>query len=299
MKEISKILLYLIGTLLLGAVLAPPLYWLGNAVGSDHFMTFLDETPFQRYFNRAMLIAAVVLLYPFIKWLDPRDLRSATMQPDPHRWRNLFFGLAVSVALMAILGAILVAMDYYKIKDEFPWRKIRKVPLTAAGASIAEEFLFRGAILALALRAGSKWTALTFTAALYSIVHFLKSKDEVFADRAVGWLSGFELLPHSFWQFRDPLLLGGGFTTLFALGLILGYAALATRSLWLPIGLHAGMILGKFEFTKIAKRRGEPSIWIGDHLEVGLVALAMMVVLGTLVWLWCRYVVERDPAPVD
>ena len=179
MKEISKILVYLGATLLLGALLAPLLYWAGTAVGSPTFIPFLDETPFQRYFNRAMLVAAVLLLYPAIRWLKPGDLRAVSMQRDPHGWRNLGFGVAVSVLLMAVLGTILIAMEYYKVKSDWPWGKLAKVPLTAAGASVAEELLFRGALLALAMRAGSERVALVFTAALYSAVHFVKSQDGV------------------------------------------------------------------------------------------------------------------------
>lgn len=289
LKEIGKILVYLVLVVVLGALLAPPLYWAGNAIGSPDFLRFLTETPFQRYFNRAVLIAAVLLLWPMIRWLDVHGLRESTMQRDPHGWRNLAFGFGVSIVLMGVLGSTLLAIDHYRIRDEIPWLKVAKVFPSAAGASIAEEFLFRGAILALALRAGSKWGALAFTSALYSIVHFLKSPDDAVAQGTVNLLSGFALIPRAFWQFQNPVVVLGGFTTLFALGWVLGEAALRTRSLWLPIGIHAGMIVGKFGFTKIARRRGDESIWFGKDLEVGLGALLVMLILWGIIRWWLRH----------
>ena len=50
------------------------------------------------------------------------------------------------------------------------------------------------------------------------------------------------------------MLVLAGFTTLFLIGLILADARLQTRSLWLPIGLHAGWILASGAFNKIAHR---------------------------------------------
>ncbi len=69
---------------------------------------------------------------------------------------------------------------------------------------------------------------------------------------AIHWWSGLALLPEAFSQFHEPALLLGGFTTLLLAGLILGYARDRTQSLWMPIGLHAGWILGKMGLLDVA-----------------------------------------------
>ena len=123
------------------------------------------------------------------------------------------------------------------------------------------------------------WAVIS-SAALYSIVHFIKPPEDVVEMKSVSWFSGFVLIPHAFWQFTDPMLLLGGFSTLFVLGLILGYAAVKTESLWLPIGIHAGMILGKFGFSKITVRREDALPWFGRDIQVGLGSLLALALLG-------------------
>jgi membrane protease YdiL (CAAX protease family) len=110
----------------------------------------------------------------------------------------------------------------------------------------------------------------------------------VIAPGAISWLSGFVLLPHAFWQFGEPLLLLSGFTTLFCVGMILGWARLATRSLWLPFGLHAGWIFSLRSFAKFSRHPAPPSIWFGETLLVGLGSVAAVLLTGLLVWLALR-----------
>jgi membrane protease YdiL (CAAX protease family) len=290
LKEIGKILLFLIGSVLLGAILAPPLFWVGNWIAGLGGPDFLSETPFQRYFNRAVLVGFVILLWPTIKSLRVRSLREFGLRPDPYKWRHLAVGLLASFLVMVILGAILIALDVYHFKDEPPYHKLIKVVTSAAGASVLEELVFRGAIMGLVMRSASKWTALFFSSALYSIVHFLKSRDQLIAPEDVNWLSGFVILPNSFWQFGEPFLLLSGFTTLFLLGWILGYATLKTHALWFSIGLHAGAILGKFGFTKLTKRDEEIFPWFGTDMIIGVGPLLTLTVLGLFVWWWLVYV---------
>ena len=72
MKVLAKILTYFLAVVLLGALLAPPLYWatLGLASRCDpagplgNVMDFLTHTPFQKFYNRAALFCALALLWP-------------------------------------------------------------------------------------------------------------------------------------------------------------------------------------------------------------------------------------------
>jgi len=290
LKEIGKILVFLLGSILLGALLAPPLFWTGQWIADLGGPQFLAETPFQRYFNRAVVLGFVALLWPTIRWLNVHSVSELGLRRDPHRWSHLVFGVFAGLFVMVLLGAVLIHFDVYRFKSDPPYSKLLKVVTSAAGASILEELLFRGAIMGLIMRTSSKWVALLFSSALYSVVHFLKSKDDLIPPDSVTWLSGFVVLPNSFWQFSEPFLVLSGFTTLFLLGWILGYAALRTHALWLPIGLHAGCILGKFGFTKLTKRKGEIFPWFGDDMIIGVGPLITLAVLGTFVWWWLRYV---------
>jgi hypothetical protein len=63
-----------------------------------------------------------------------------------------------------------------------------------------------------------------------------------------------------------------------------------TRSLWLPIGLHAGWIFASGSFNRIAEAKIVMLPWLGRNLLVGIVPLGV----GGLTWLiirgWLKYV---------
>lgn len=293
-QAFAKIVCYLLATVLLAAAATPPLWWAGHAVAGGGIFPFLAETDFQRYFNRAILLAALLLLWPFTRWLGIRDRAEIGLAPDPHRWRRLVAGLLLAFVPVALLGAGLIHGEVFRLKTEIPWHKLPKIALTAGAVAAVEEFLFRGAILGLVRRTAPAWVALLAVSALYSVVHFIKPEDQPLA--AVGWGSGFALIPAALAKFGEPLALAGGFSTLFVLGWILGYARLRTGTLWLPVGLHAGLVLGKMGFHKITKHRLAMPPWFGDDLLVGLGPLFTALAIGLLVWVWLAYVDPHRPA---
>ena len=293
MKEVAKIIAYFAGVVLLGALLAPPLFWAGNALAAGGTLTFLGEVPFQRYFNRAILIAALALLWPAVRSLRIGGWRDLGIEPDAHWRRHALAGFAIGAGLVAVMAVGYVLFDIYHWKPRLPWGKLPSVALSALTVGVIEECLFRGAIFGLFRRSLRPYFALFWVTAIFSILHFLKP-DEGFQIAQVGWLSGFTLLPHVFHQFAEPMTVLAGFTTIFVLGWVLGYATLRTRSLWMPIGLHAGVVFVKMGFAKFTKRDAELLPWIGTELQIGLVPVAVLALGGGLVWLWLRH---EDSAP--
>jgi membrane protease YdiL (CAAX protease family) len=156
-----------------------------------------------------------------------------------------------------------------------------------------EELLFRGVLQGVVQRAAPGAVAVGFVAALYSIVHFLKPPEHALVHARITWTSGFTQLSQVFWQFQNPMLLLGGFTTLFIVGLVLGLARLRTRSLWMPVGLHAGWIIAKMGFNKIAQRHGETWPWFGPDLLVGAAPVCAVALTGVAVWWWLRHSQSR------
>jgi hypothetical protein len=74
---------------------------------------------------------------------------------------------------------------------------------------------------------------------------------------------------------------------------ILAHARLWTRSLWAPIGLHAGWILASMTFGKIAHREIVALPWLGKSLLVGLVPLAICLLTWLLLRSWLKYASPR------
>ncbi len=176
------------------------------------------------------------------------------------------------------------------MRPSVAWSAVGSVALTAAAVPFIEETLFRGLFLGVLLRGNRPWPATLLSAGIFSIVHFLKAPDQT--TTSVAWTSGFVSLSHSFDQFTEPMLVLAGFTTLFLIGLILADARLRTRSLWLPIGLHAGWILASGAFNKIAHREILALPWLGKNLLIGIVPLCVCLVSWLLLRGWLRYARE-------
>ena len=287
MKDLARILTYFAGVILLGALLAPPLYWAGQALAARGVMTFLAETDFQKFFNRAVLIAAIALVWPMARWLRVDGWRGLGLDPDPRWWRRFLAGFAIAGLVVAAMAAAYIAFDVYHWKKTLPWGAVPAVFVSAICVALLEETLFRGAMFGLFRRSMPPRAALCCVTSIFAAVHFLKPMDS-FTVRDVAWTSGFSLLPQMFHQFAEPMTLLAGFTTIFTLGWIVGAATLRTRSLWLGIGFHAGLVFVKMSFSKFTKRDAEHLPWIGDELQIGLVPVAAIALGGLLVAWWLR-----------
>jgi membrane protease YdiL (CAAX protease family) len=282
----SKIICYLLGVVLLGALLAPAFYWVGQVSAQVGVLRFLKDTDFQRYFARAILVSAFLLLPLAVRWIGGRSLQDLGLKRNPVRLWDIVAGFLLAAAVTVLLGFAAVQFGVYTWKIRLPWNLVARVFPAAMTAAVIEEFLFRGAILGLLRQTMKTIPAVVLVSALFSIIHFLRPADGQIS--VVHWYSGFELIGRLFWRFRDPLLVSGGFTTLFVLGLLLAHSTVLTRSLWLPIGLHAGTVFAKMSFNKLAKQSTTTPPWFGPELTVGLASVITLLFLWLLVWLLFR-----------
>ncbi|MEP6669732.1 MAG: CPBP family intramembrane glutamic endopeptidase [Chthoniobacter sp.] len=288
MKDIAKIFAYLIAVIVLGALLAPPLYWGAQWLAGHGILKVLAEFKFQKFFNRAAMIAAIALLWPTVRWLRVSGWRDLGLEPDARWGRHLLVGFVIAALGVGAMAFAYVHFGVYRFRADLPWGKLPLLALSAATVAILEEALFRGGILGLARRSLSPYAALFWVSTLFAIVHFLKP-DETFDPGQITWLSGFVLMPHAFHQFAEPQTLLAGFTTLFMLGWLCGDARLRTRSLWMSIGLHAGVVFVKMSFAVLSKRRETHLPWIGRELQIGLVPVGILFLGWLLVVLYTVY----------
>jgi len=306
------ILGYFIATLVLGAALAPWLWhaarafadWTADSglekapvIGSWH--NSIQRADFTRVFNRAMLVAALVCLWPAARLLRLRR-GSLGLQRNPVRARDLAVGFLLAAGLLLAMGSAYLAQDI------FTWRKnadlggILQDSLTrAAGAGIIEELFFRGALLGLVLRVWPPRLSVIFVSSVFAAVHFLQAPPELVIREGIGAGSGFHLVGDILSVFANANFLLAECATLWLAGWILGEARLRTRSLWLPIGLHAGWIFGIGLYAGLTRaskavRRDEYLPWVGETLKSGLVPLAMLALTAAAIWAYLRW--ARPPA---
>jgi uncharacterized protein len=288
LKDAARLLVYLLATVLVGALLAPCLFWGAQSLATHAPFTFLAHYDFETFFHRALLVAAVSLLWPLVRSLEVRSLNDLELAPNPRWRRDLIAGVILSAIPLLCCGAILLATPIFSQRGEVNWSGVAKVAAASPVVPIIEETFFRGLVLGVLLKTARRYMSILVTSALYSIIHFLKAPDRT--STAVTWLSGFNSIAHAFVQFADPLLVAAGFTTLFLIGWILADARLQTRSLWLPIGLHAGWIFTSGAFNKIALRQLIVLPWLGKNLLVGIVPLAVACLTWLLMRGWLKYV---------
>ena len=296
MKDLGKILLYLLASILLGALFAPILFEGGQTVAGHGIFTGLKTQSFRRFFNRSVQVSAIVLLWPLARSLHVRSIAELGLRPDPHGWRRWLAGLSAAVLLMLAMCVVVNAfggVHVFQPED----RKIGELPkviFTAAVVGVIEEFIFRGAFLGLFQRTMGRWSSLIVTSAFFSVLHFIKPVTGTIEPAQVSWLSGFALLPAVFRQWTEPVMIGSLFTTLFAVGWVLGWVAQRTRSLWMSIGLHSGWVLCAQGFGKFARFADGGLPWMGSELRIGIAPLVTVIFTGGVCWLWLNHVDRPD-----
>lgn len=307
-SEVLKVTVYLMATVLLGALLAPPLFLSCKWVVSQGWLEggplnalndALERSNFSRYFNRAMLLAAILMIYPTLCWIragldDPnRPASSLTLKANPDRWQQLALGFALAVVPLLLMGWMYVKVGYYRPRsaDDFEWgRVIIKALTAAAGAAVVEELFFRWGLMGLILRTTRPFRALLFVTFIYTLVHFLKPPSGVQIPD-VTWSTGFWMTGQIFAQFGNPVFVMAEFATLFTIGWILGYVRLKTSSLWMGIGLHAGWVFGLKVFSPITRKKmalADMLPWAGPDLKTGVIPMAVVLLTGIVVWFLLR-----------
>jgi membrane protease YdiL (CAAX protease family) len=291
LKDAARLLAYLLATILIGALVAPPLYWGSQWLAAHGVFPFLSRIDFESFFHRALVLGAIVLAWPFLRAIRVGRLTDLGLAPNSHRRQHCVAGFLLAITPLLCCGAVLVAAHIYSLRAQVAWSIFGKIIAATLFVPLVEEAFFRGLILGILLRSGRVYLAMFITSALYSIVHFLKAPEGT--STVVTWMSGFKSIGHSFGQFAEPVLLAAAFSTLFLIGWILADARLQTRSLWLPIGLHAGWIFANGMFNRIARRDILLLPWLGRNLLVGIVPLAICLLTWLLVRVWLRYYGRR------
>jgi uncharacterized protein len=287
LKDAARLAAYFIAIVVVGALLAPILFWSVQALADHGVFPFLAKYEFDTFFHRAILIAAVLLLWPLLRLSNVRGMADLGLAPNPHCTRDVATGVLLSVIPLLFCGALLIALHVYSFRHLFVWPRVGKVLLAAISVPFIEETFFRGIVLGLLLRTGRKLLSVVAVSALFAAVHFLKGSE--WEPAIVTWTSGFHSIGDAVAGFGDPMMVLSAFATLFLIGCVLADARVLTRSLWLPIGLHAGWIFASGTFSWLAHRQMVALPWLGKNLLVGIIPLGLSGVTWILMRLWLKH----------
>jgi membrane protease YdiL (CAAX protease family) len=209
---------------------------------------------------------------------------------------NAVIGLGIALVAIMTLFAVAFAMgDANATPLSATLARIPKYFLSAITIAIVEEAFFRAVLLGGMKRDLGRRTTLIASSAIYAIAHLVRSP-------AKFYVTGFEpfaglvTLTHSLDQLMNPAVSIPTLIGLFVLGLVLGEAYLLTGTVYLSIGLHAGLVLGAKLFPKLVERASIPWWLAGSGGPAPLVAgPAAWIIALTLLALMPRIARLSDP----
>lgn len=300
--EAGAVLLWVVASVVFAAVVSPWLYGLGKDFAMRHvgeagvwgsLAGSCERAKPGRYFNRALMLGALVFLWPL--WVRVRAIGRIRDAMPARTWADIGWkvglghgavGLLLAAGLLGILGLGLWLGGAFVPTDQGPplAKTLGRALVPAMGASVVEEWLFRGVLLGLWLRVSGPWMACVGTSLVFAFVHFLEPPPGVELADPRAWHAGFDLVGLILRNFLNPQFIAGELLTLFVVGMALGWARLRTGSLWLPMGMHAGWIFAYkcFHMHHVAAEGHWLRPWlVGDSLRVGL--LPVITVAAT--WL--------------
>jgi len=320
-SKLFQVLVFVAGTILIGAFLAPPLYWAGKGIVASGALKggwlnglhdSMERARFSRYFNRAILAGALLMLWPVLKWMgssvrggsekgEKKDwLARLDLETNPVWWRHLLIGYAVAAIPLLILAWVYLSLDLYRWRpgwDHSLVTLLLSALSTGLTVALMEEFVFRGALFAVIGKVLGPWPLLLSVSAFFALVHFLHPPAGLEIPPVTA-SSGFWMLGQIFGQFGNPQFLVAEFAVLFAIGLVLGYVRMKTASLWMGIGLHGGWVFGVKVINPVTIRNFQPyemMPWLGDNLRVGAVSCLVVCFTGLGLWMWLQKTEPRSP----
>ena len=183
--------------------------------------------------------------------------------------KNLGLGLLIGFGLMAAaVGVAAIAGVYSIVGKGDTSRLVLELVTVAILPGFMEEMAFRGILFRWIEEFGGSWAALAITSALFGLAHILNPN--------ATWFSSFAIAVEA--------------------GVLLGGAYMLTRSLWLPMGLHAAWnftqgevfdvpVSGIDEHGLVQAKLSGPALLSGGTfgLEASLIALTIATAAG--VWL--------------
>jgi len=187
---------------------------------------------------------------------------------DPQWLKHLGLGLGAGLVVFSAAVAVAALLGVYRVTGEGDASGLLAALIgPALFAAISEELVFRGILFRWLEEWGGSWVALLLTSGFFGASHLMN--------------------PHA-----SPIAAIG---IAFEAGVMLGAAYMLTRSLWLPMGLHAAWNFAQGEIYDIPvsgtpvhgflnARLSGPPLLTGDGF--GLEASVIAIAIATLFGLW-------------
>lgn len=227
-------LFYLLGCLILMALLAYPLFVMSGGDEGRDLRTLV---------TRGAQVLMVLGLYPVARRLG---FNWASLGFGRAFFKQWGIGFALGTAMLGLHTLGLIGLGI-RAPNGNPFSDFGRV-LDVAGKALAtglavamvEELIFRGMLFAYLRRATGAVSAVPLSALYFGLVHFFGTKwNAPFSD--VGWASGLHVVALGLGKLGQ--IEPGAFLALFFAGMFLAYVrALIPSGLGICVGIHAGWV---------------------------------------------------------
>jgi CAAX amino terminal protease family. len=260
---------------------------------------------FGKVMRRILMLAALIVFLVFRKSLRFGTLISSAIKIRPGFFRQFLLGfllaglpLLVYYGLGLLSGAWIIHIDFIvhgRVETDLVVETILnivKYGFIGCLIGFMEEIFFRGYLLQSLQENMSLLKAVCVCSLIYSILHFFKA--DVLVSTGFQPFVGFTTMaqffkPMVFEFFKNlPAIIG-----LFLVGVVLSYAFIKTKSLYLSIGLHAGMVFMMKADALFLVRVREKLDWLfgdSDLVTGALVWSLLIFILFVIKKIYCRTV---------
>jgi uncharacterized protein len=176
---------------------------LSPVAGSPHRIQLL------LLYTVATIVVVHLAYLLYVRLVERRQLTEFTARGAA---TELGYGALTGMLLFAITIGVLRAGGWYHVTGTNAWTAMAQPLLLAAGAAYVEELIVRGILFQKIEDMLGSWTALALTAIIFGLLHMANPHATIVAAIAIALEAG----------------------------VLLGAAYLATRRLWLAIGIHFG-----------------------------------------------------------
>jgi len=245
MKTYHRLFLFLLLSLAITVVLTPWLATIWNHV--------IDARPdwepyrysFSRIFDRCFMATSIILFFPCRRFLKIGSASEIGLAPRTHAARDIAAGFLFAVASMALLLAVMsvegIYTPFFRLGFGESVSRILNGLLSGFSVAFLEETFFRGIFFKAIYEQGKRARAFLVANLVYAAVHFVQPENN-FQLHGYDPLGGLRYLVLSFKPFLNLTEVGPGLVGLFLIGIVLSYAVVRTRTLFLAMGLHAGWV---------------------------------------------------------
>ena len=204
MRLTRALLIYFVVVFVGGALLAPVLYQLAQAVGYARGFGGLARIPFHRIMDRAVLGMALICVWPLLRVMGITSWRALGFANAGEKWRDAVPGFLIGFCSLAVIAFLAIVTGARKEHLTTNGNEIVTHLISATSAAVVvaflEEVLFRGALFGSMRKAWPLAASLIFSSLIYSLAHFVqKGPDPEF----VKWSTGLTMLPQMFGTLGD------------------------------------------------------------------------------------------------